>query len=298
MQIWQRWISAPHTLWIRKFILQIHLWLGLGFGVYVLTICVTGSASILSTLFQQWFVPSTVASFTSTPLQGAALAEKIAQVYSDYEVIDSMVSSLPENSVYVTLQKDGTQSARFFDHYSGQDLGGPDSWPVAVIDSLSNFHDDLFLGRTGRQLNGIGGALFLVMALTGLFIWWQGKTRWHEGLLIKSKSTRSFIWQLHSSIGFWSLLLVFAWGISALYFVFPSPFDRLIDALDNDLNDFDRPDAALQLMTKIHLARFESDWLRMLWAVLGMLPVVMFVTGFVLWWRRVIRSSKAPFVPV
>jgi uncharacterized iron-regulated membrane protein len=32
---------------------------------------------------------------------------------------------------------------------------------------------------------------------------------------------------------------------------------------------------------------------RFLWALLGLLPVVLFVTGFVLWWTRVVRKRIA-----
>jgi uncharacterized iron-regulated membrane protein len=198
-----------------------------------------------------------------------------------------MVSSLPGQAVYVTLAKDGQETTRFFDHYRGEDLGDPFPWQVRVVDGLANFHDDLLLGRIGRRVNGLGGILFTLMAMSGLFIWWQGKTRWHCGLVIRRASTRSFNWQLHSFIGFWSLFLIFSWGVSAVYFTHPEPFVFVIDAFDNDLNDLERPDSFLRLMVNIHYGRFDASYLRILWAVFGLLPVILFITGFLLWWRRI-----------
>ena len=39
--------------------------------------------------------------------------------------------------------------------------------------------------------------------------------------------------------------------------------------------------------------RFGGLGIRILWAVLGLLPAVLFVTGFVLWWTRVVRRRTA-----
>ena len=43
MTYWQRWIRQPQTVWLRKAIFQFHLWSGIGLGLYVLLVSVTGS---------------------------------------------------------------------------------------------------------------------------------------------------------------------------------------------------------------------------------------------------------------
>ncbi|MFZ8928934.1 MAG: PepSY domain-containing protein, partial [Pseudohongiellaceae bacterium] len=146
---------------------------------------------------------------------------------------------------------------------------------------------------TGRRLNAIGGGLFIVMVLSGIVLWWQGRSRWNEGLQIKRVSSHSFVWQLHSFLGFWSLLLLFVWGITAIYFAFPQPFEAVIDAFDNDLADFERPDGWLLFMIDLHFGRFRGSWpwLPYLWVILGLLPAVMFISGFILWYRRVLKKS-------
>src|SRR5437870_5227927 len=45
---WQRWILQPQTAWLRKAIFQVHLWSGIGVGVYVLLVSVTGSVLVFS----------------------------------------------------------------------------------------------------------------------------------------------------------------------------------------------------------------------------------------------------------
>lgn len=288
---WQRWLLAPSTLPFRRLLFQIHLWLGIGLGLYVLMISLTGSAIVLRPQISRWLIPSQVLSTEGVALEEAALNARIADVYAGYDVTRVVPSTREGRATYVALMKDGVESTRFFDQFSGEDLGSTFPWPVATVEWLTSLHDDLLMGPEGRRLNGWGGALFLAMVLSGIVLWWQGKRRWQEGLQIRRVSTRSFNWQLHSFLGFWSLLLMFAWGITAVYFAWPTPFELAMDWLDNDLDDFERPDGWLLFLIDIHFGRFRGVlWAQFLWTLLGLLPAVMFITGFILWYRRVLKK--------
>ena len=46
MTYWQRWIWQPQTAWLRKATFQLHLWSGIGIGLYVLMVSVTGSVLV------------------------------------------------------------------------------------------------------------------------------------------------------------------------------------------------------------------------------------------------------------
>src|ERR1700719_2838603 len=46
MTYWQRWIRQPQTTWLRKAIFQLHLWCGIGLGLYVFLISLTGSVLV------------------------------------------------------------------------------------------------------------------------------------------------------------------------------------------------------------------------------------------------------------
>lgn len=289
MNAWQCWLQVPQTLWFRRMLFQIHLWMGVGFGLYVLMISLSGSAIVLRPQVSRWFTPSEVVSSNGPELSGAALEARIAEVYADYVVERVVPAARPGRATYVALTKAGeAEITRFFDQYSGNDLGSTYPWQVATIEWLTRLHDDLLMQRGGRQLNGYGGILFLLMTMSGVILWWQGTRHWRKGLMVRRSSTRSFNWQLHSFLGFWSLLLMFVWGITSVYFAWPEPFDLFIDWLDPDLNDFERPDAWLRLLLDLHFGRFRGVlWANILWVFLGLLPAVMFITGFILWYKRV-----------
>lgn len=293
MNAWKRWLQAPQTLRFRRLLFQIHLWMGIGFGLYILMISISGSAIVLRPQISRWLIPSQVPSTEGIELSGAALEARVAAAYADYEVTNLVPATRPGRATYVALTSaEGKEVTRFFDQYRGVDLGSTYPWPVATVEWLTRLHDELLLGRQGRKLNGVGGILFLLMTVSGLIIWWQGTRRWHEGLLIRRGSTRSFNWQLHSFLGFWSLLLMFVWGLTSVYFAWPGPFDAVIDWFDSDLDDFERPDAWLLTLIDFHFGRFRGLlWANILWIFLGLLPAVMFITGFIVWYRRAVRKS-------
>jgi uncharacterized iron-regulated membrane protein len=114
---------------------------------------------------------------------------------------------------------------------------------------------------------------------------------WRHSLIVTPKTPRSrFIWQLHSALGFWSCGLLFIWAITAVYFAFPTPVEELINRFDPDPGDLHRPGEVLLLeLIKLHFGRFGGLGIRTLWAILGLVPAALFITGFIVWWRRVVR---------
>lgn len=297
---WQRWLQAPHTLLLRRALFQIHLWLGIACGLYVLMISLTGSAIVLRPQIASWFTHSQVVSTDGVALEGVELEARIAATYADATITRIAPPTREGRATYVAMEQDGREITRFFDHYSGLDLGSTFPWQVASVEWLTRLHDDLLMDRAGRKLNGYGGILFLGMVLSGLVLWWQGKRRWHEGLLVRTGSTRSLFWQLHSFIGFWSLLLLLVWGVTAVYFAWPEPFELFIDWMDDDLEDDTRPDSWLLWLVRMHFGRFRGMlWANVLWIILGLLPAILFITGFVLWYRRVLKKlwQSAPARP-
>src|SRR5579864_3779143 len=44
--LWRRWFEHPQRLWIRRAVFQVHLWTGIGIGLYIFLISVSGSAVV------------------------------------------------------------------------------------------------------------------------------------------------------------------------------------------------------------------------------------------------------------
>jgi uncharacterized iron-regulated membrane protein len=266
--------------------LKLHRWVALGIGIYVIVISISGSAVIFRPEVNRALVPRIVPDATGERVSGDALAAALDDEYADYEVVRFTEPRFPRSPVDVLVRRDGEEHGRLFDPFALEDLG--ESYPpgVAFIEWLVSLHDDLLAGQTGRKINGIGGALMLFLALSGLVIWWPGRRSWQRSLYVPRRSAR-LIWHVHSALGFWLSLLLLNWAVTSLYLSFPGPFEDLRDWLDPDPLDFARPgDKLIPFLLDAHFGRFGGLWGRVSWAVLGLLPAVLFLTGFWVWWRQ------------
>lgn len=278
----------PQRVTIRRWAGRLHLWLALGLGAYVVVLSLSGSAVVFRRELNQWLVPRAVESTDGERLTGEALRGAVARVYSRATVVEVREPSRTERPVLVTIEANGDRSDRLFDPFAARDLG--ESFPATLrfVEWLVDLHDNLLAGRTGRVVNGLGGAAFLLLIATGTWIWWPGTRRLGRALVLgRPAATRRFLWRLHGFLGIWSLALLIVWATTAIYFAFPEPFERTIDYFDDDPEDTVRPGESLLLgMIQLHFGRFGGLPIRFLWVVLGLLPTVLFVSGFVLWWTR------------
>jgi uncharacterized iron-regulated membrane protein len=51
-------------------------------------------------------------------------------------------------------------------------------------------------------------------------------------------------------------------------------------------------DTAMAWLAPLHVGNFGGPGVRLLWAGLGLAPPVLFVTGFIMWWSRVVRPRR------
>jgi uncharacterized iron-regulated membrane protein len=166
---------------------------------------------------------------------------------------------------------------------------------MRAMEWLVDLHDNLLLRSAGRVLNGVGGVFVLALIITGLIMWWPGWRRLPAGLRIgRPEASRRFARQLHNVLGVVCCGMLLIWAVTAIYFAFPTLFERGIDFFDPDLDDLHRPgEATLLELIKLHFGRFGGMKVQISWMLLGLLPMVLFLTGLVLWWGRALRPWLA-----
>jgi uncharacterized iron-regulated membrane protein len=287
-------MRQPQLLRWRRVVAQLHLWIGLALGLYILLISVTGSLSVLRPDVHRWFVPRSVP-MEGTRLTGDALQDAVRRAYPLYELTNVFERRRPDTPVMVTLQLDGETVERLFDPYAARDLGLTYPPITEAIEWVVDLHDNLLTGTTGRTVNGIGALLFLTLAITGGVVWWPGVNRLGHSLLPgKPAKSARFARRLHNALGIWVLALILIWAITAVYFSFPDPFEWTIDYFDNDLTDDQRPgDWLVRALVNVHFGRSWGMTVKLVWIMLGLVPAVLFVTGGITWWVRVIQRRKA-----
>lgn len=244
MTIWRRWVRRPHELFLRRALFQVHLWLGLAVGLYVVAICLSGSVLVYRNELYTYFSPVS---------------------------------------------------------------GGPVPAGFRATAWLIDFHDNLLAGATGRLVNGVGAWLVVLLCMTGASIWWPGIRHWRRSLTIEVRSSWSRLtWTLHSALGFWFFAFILMWGFTGAFLSFQAAFGALFDYLQpfDEANPADRLVDQIQYwLAYIHFGRLGGRGIpgcgrgicdsttKLIWAVAGLVPPVMFVTGALMWWTRAMRRA-------
>ena len=55
MSVWSKWTRQPQTVWLRRALFQIHLWIGLALGLYLVMLSLTGSALVYRNELDAYF---------------------------------------------------------------------------------------------------------------------------------------------------------------------------------------------------------------------------------------------------
>ena len=69
---WQRWLRQPQRVWLRRAVFQVHLWSGVGFGLYIFFISLTGSVLVYRNELYVAATPEPILSTGAGPLMSDA----------------------------------------------------------------------------------------------------------------------------------------------------------------------------------------------------------------------------------
>jgi uncharacterized iron-regulated membrane protein len=227
---------------LRKLLFWTHLTAGVIAGVVILVMSVTGTLltfqqSVLRIIEreQRLVVPPPGA----VRLDADALLARVRAWAPDAQPTTLTFESDPAASAAVAL---GTQGMAFVNPYTGDVLGTGSARARAFYRSVTSWHRYLNVEGerrvTARAVTGACNAAFLVLAVTGLFIWWPKQwsvrhlaaiTIFRRGLRGKA---RDFNW--HNTIGFWSapvlivltatgMVISYAWASNLVYTLTGSP---------------------------------------------------------------------------
>jgi uncharacterized iron-regulated membrane protein len=185
-----------------------------------------------------------------------------------------------------------------------------DSIPLGIefVSTLIELHDNFLAGEIGKVINGLGAIAVLLVAVTGLFIWWPGVRRWRNSLTLRrGVGWKRYMWDLHSAAGFWSFAFIFIFALSGVYLCFPEAFHAFANRIDpytEGSTEARLIDDVLYWLAFLHFGRINGigipcdgpgicdQTVKAIWALFGLSPALMFVTGSIMWWNRVVRRWR------
>ena len=365
-------LYRPQSVWLRRALFQIHLWIAIAVGVYVVVVCVSGAALVFRIDMQRAAFPHLFTSSPGRPADAATILERVRDAFPADRIsgIDAPTTARPTFLAYVVR---GEQFLTILvDPVSGTILGElPDH---SIVRTVQDLHFDLLAGRTGRIVNGAGAGLLLALCATGIVIWWPGIAAWRRALTVDvRRGWKRITFDLHSAVGIWTAAVIAMWAVTGVYFAFPSQFRSAVNAMSpltmtvtpaskatgapvtarrssrelieraqqrlpdqfvqrvvtpaNDKAAFlvmftpVRPapvggppltsvyldqytgaflqepprvgrsagDIIMAWVAPLHVGSFGGLGVRIAWLILGLSPAMLFVTGFIMWWSRVVR---------
>lgn len=230
----KKFLYHPRKVWLRRALFQIHLWMGVLLAAYVFVIGLSGSILV----FQQ----EIRASLLPHPAYNAAT---VAQVST---VLRQAHRAFPADQItFLTLPQPKAPWWVIYlaDAHKKRDLAYANAATGAIlherhhlwIDWVLDFHIYLLMGETGFIVNCLAGIGLLMLALSGLVLWWPGLRAWTRGLHFSFR----YRWQrvnfdAHSAVGFWTLAIVSWWGLTAIYFLFPVPVRTVVNKVSTLTN--------------------------------------------------------------
>jgi uncharacterized iron-regulated membrane protein len=289
----RRWLHHPQNVWLRRALFQVHLWTGLSLGLYVVAISLSGSALVFRDRIFKKIGNNPRAVVISGPrLPDGKLRSMAEKAYPRYRAGYLFHGKQPDQAYIIVLDRNGKYKQELFDPYTGMDLGPAEPAVLRALTWLADLHFNLLAGEEGRRWNGYAAILVTLLVLTGAVVWWPGMENWRRSVATRSTGNwKRFNWELHSTIGFWTFAFLLMWGVTGIYVVFPTPFQRVAGLfLTPDLFDprHSPDEQLLRWFSLVHFGNFgPGEWmLRTVWVVAGLAPPFLFATGALMWWNR------------
>ena len=235
----------------RKLWLKVHLWLGLGLGLILAVIGLTGSVLVFWREIDQalnsslYKASASVGSIKSID-EIIAVAESAAPIgwvstWSDapldaasnylFGFYYEQVTPAPEEAESLTIA---------VDPYTAQVVGRRvfyhdwNPFKSSFVGFFFKLHYALFLGEVGVTIVGILALFFLVSVVTGMVLWWPNNGQWRRVLTIKRSASRErFNHDLHQTTGFYSLIVMLWLLVSGVYFNLPEQFKALVEVFSS-----------------------------------------------------------------
>ncbi|WP_100614840.1 PepSY-associated TM helix domain-containing protein [Confluentibacter citreus] len=212
---------------IRKLINDIHLWLGLGSGIILFLVCLSGTILAFEEEIKSFFSNEISVESTSQKTTVASLTQTLQESNNGFVTGFTIPSDLHEPYVF-SVKKD------LKERRGSQVLVNPYTSSIHKIEKTSaddfmlivfRLHRWLLLDTNiGRPIVGIATIIFLLLSISGFVLWFPKKVKWKnikQGFKIKTNANWKRInHDLHNTLGFYACIFLVIMCITGLCWSF------------------------------------------------------------------------------
>lgn len=212
----------------RKCINDIHLWLGIGSGIILFVVCLTGT--ILTFEHEIIELADKEKYYVEVPAGEKPLAADLLIAKVEQELGGKAVGAeIPKesNKVYAVSIKKPEEKGRgktyLINQYTGEIKGSTESSTSSFFTTMMQLHRWLLIeGSAGKIIVGISTIIFTFLIFSGLILWFPKKLRaWKQGFKIKfSANWKRINHDLHNTLGFYSFILLLVMSLTGLCWSF------------------------------------------------------------------------------
>ncbi len=283
---------------MRRILVRIHRWIGIVLFAYVALICVTGSVLVYRPELFRLFEPQPIeVAPGDVLLSDEQLLASAARAFPAEEPAAVWRGREPHHAVEVELVRDDEVRGHLFDPYTGRPLRHAIPWDFWLVMKLLDLHRELLGGENGRLLNGALGLGLVFLALSGALAWRPMK---RKAASVRAGGRSGRLRRLHMTVGIWSALFAFMWGLTGFNLAYPDVLIAVVDWIEpfDETNPVERVgDTISYWLTYLHFGRFGGyipgcergsgcdSALKALWALIALAPAFLAVSGFVVWLR-------------
>lgn len=199
---------------MRKLIINLHLYASLSVAVFVVILGITGSIMAFEQELIRVFHPGL--SYVKPQSQSLSLADigaAVTKAFPNVHIQAYVLSTSPEISDQVVTD----QGLVYLNQYSGEILGvqrAPD-FIEGTLNFIHQVHQRLAMTshpQAGEEIIKWVGVVTLFLLLSGLYLWWPAKRMKVQ----RRASSRRFWFDLHNTVGIFSLVFLLALTITGV----------------------------------------------------------------------------------
>lgn len=211
---------------LRNAFRTVHLWLGLGSGIVIFVVCLSGTVYTFRAEIERWLEPEKFYAKHPGASQLMSADSMITLIEKKYQGTVSSLSVPAGNDMnwQVSVKKGkGKPKTYFVNPYNGEVAGEQGGSTSDFFSTVMKLHRWLLMEQsTGRVIVGTATIIMFFMLLTGLILWFPAQLRYiKQGLKIKfSGNWKRLNHDLHNVLGFYAFLVLMIMTLTGLCWSF------------------------------------------------------------------------------
>lgn len=237
---------------VRSVFFKIHLYLSLFLGAIFLVVGITGSIIVFEDALDEMINPElfTISDYGNghkKPMSEILATAKM--VYPDKSAA-LIYPPKEKEDVYLVMFKTPKihrdpgmpKCCGGFDWfqvmvnpYTGKVIGSRDRSVYGIdrphlIKTIYELHSSLLLGGTGRTIVGLAGLAWLIVTLSGIYLWWPKNGKFKRALLLKRDGNSiRFNLDLHRVSGIYTAIILVVVTFTGVYLIFPEYIKPVVE---------------------------------------------------------------------